>query len=303
MNDIVFTEHDLGCSPIDELFAAGVLLRETYELLRIAHSRGGYIAGGFAALVGYMCVVKRCTHAELCSAVAHHLGNGMYMRPESAYNNASHGDIDVWFPDRVSLDLFTSEVTHHYGITFGGNVKVSDTVTGTAIEYRIGDRQRVQVIRNYVMPMHEQLARFDIFNAMACINDRTLTVPKGWLELEENRTLHVATWKSPWTVSRVFKYMRKKGYMRLTPETSAHVVNEALAACTYVHDRPELSVASRDITMNTLRSSCKRKTLPWVLKQLFSSFTDEQLVLLSFLCNDPNGYNSSMHEVIKRHSE
>jgi hypothetical protein len=300
MNDIVFIEHNMGCDPIYDLFMSGTLLPETYELLEMAKSRGGYIAGGFAALVGYMCVIKRCTPDELTTAVAYHLGNGMLVWPaHNKFKNVNHGDIDIWFPDQASLDLYTGAVSHR-GLT---GVGVTSTVTGTATEYCIREKQRVQVITSYLMPMHEQLARFDIFNAMACISDSTLIVPEGWSELEESRTLHVASWKSPWTVSRIFKYMRKKGYQHLTPETSSHVVSEALAACAYVHAHPELDITKRDITMNAFRSAYKRGTLPWYLKQLFSSFTDEQLVLLSFLCHDPSGYNSSIHEVIRRHSE
>lgn len=294
---IVFVEHNFGFDPIADLYASGVLFQETYELLTAATERGGYIAGGFAVLIGRKRIVECCTCSELDIAVANHLGNDSWrMLSPSApswHKKISHADIDVWFPDVASLAAFTHVVRDVKNCT------VESTVTNTATEYCVRGKQRVQVVTRYLMPMHEQLSRFDILNSMAGIRGNVLTVPENWCALEASRTLHVEHWKSPWTVSRIMKYMRRKGYTHLTPETAACVVDEAVKACEYVHAHPDVGAAAVGIAMNPFRRARMGGNLPWLLKSMFSSFTDEQLVLLSVLCHTDT-YNAAMHEVIKR---
>lgn len=293
------------------LVERGVVEPTVGDFLRLAFERGGYVAGGFAALFGRHHLFD---DASACAgALYDHLGRGFDPNDASPFSNTHSGDIDVWFPDGGSLDGFFSHAWLR-AMRLEGHVVSRPTRLSTGEEYVIGGRVRVQVIRRYLLPVEEQLSRFDLFNAMVALETDRITYPKGWLDLESQATLHVANWGSPWTIGRVFKYLRRKGYERVTADTASRLVSEAVAAAEWARglaggappastdllDRVTRQVNENRFKRAMIRSPNQCGSMQTYLRDIAGSMSGDQLLLLSALFRESHPYDFTMQEIRRR---
>lgn len=281
----------------------------TRDLLQVAFDHGGYIAGGFGTIVGRHYLLKLPHQADLFDHIMRHLGDRRHGNERSIYKNVGRGDIDVWFPDAQSLGGFINDPRRLQMIS-SGIVVASPTVTGCALEHEVNEEVRVQVIQHFLMPMHQQLVRFDIYNAMVGLTDTTITFPEHWVELEEKRMLHVSNWASPWTINRFFKWQRVKGYQHVTPSVADHLIDEVFKAIEWgqtcapsILNEPEPDKQlNKELRQNKLRKAVMLYPagIQNLLKPVVMDLSGEQLLQLSSLFRCPSRYDHAMQEIRRR---
>lgn len=314
MDQIVFKDIKLKVSPFDVLKKNRCISTLSRDFLNVAFKHGGYVAGGFARLVARHMLglvdtklYNGDTVEMFCDAINAHLGHGDLPKSNvSNFRNAGKGDIDVWFPDYKSLSEFENSPELKQILTFGAyNVYSSPSVTNCATEYVFQERVRIQVIKSWVMPRHEQLSRFDIYNAMCALDNESYTVPEHWEALERANMLHVTSWKSPWTVTRVFKYMNRKGYKHITPETCSYMHAAALDAIEFIRKNPK---PNDDQLKELSKRPCGQlgrldlRQISHRLKKLLPQMTNAQLLELSMYMgnNSSADYDPMMKILIDR---
>lgn len=314
---ITFVDHQQETTILGVLRSINAMHPHAVDLLQFALDRGGYVAGGFATIIAREFVLNKWTgttsdRTSLLTAIRRHIGNPCVPTINSMMKNVGNGDIDVWFPDQAALTSFLTDNTHLVGVT---DVRRTGTVTktGTAIEYVIEEQDRIQVIKTYLMPKHEQLRRFDIFNAMCAFDDRCVTVPDGWEELERNRKLHVHVWKSPWTLSRFFKWYSRKEYRSITEETGTSIKDAALDALKWYRTLDAETIKSSAKNYEKARLVTKERLKQTVLmhgpaglsrtmKKFIGSLSASDLVELSayMMNSEDQSYNHALNELANR---
>jgi hypothetical protein len=183
------------------------------------------------------------------------------------------------------------------------------TITGTALEHIIDSRVRIQVIKQFLMPMQEQLSRFDIYNSMVGITDDTITIPENWKELESKRMLHVNDWRtSKWTINRLFKYMDRKGYHNVSPETADRLAQEVINTLEWYSEHKTEFVDMKQKNIDELNLNKLKRTVVLsmpvlkLIKRFLSSMNNDNLLLLSALLNEKSDYNYALQEFINRNA-
>ena len=306
-DDLQFQELKLSMPTLTLLHKHQLLGQGTLSLLQLAFEHGGYIAGGFAALVARH-VVMLTSNGDFYASIMRHT-NGPIKSLMTEFK--IHGDIDVWFPSEPCLNHFLNDVRRSIV-----DLSVAPTKTGSAIEHIVDGDVRVQVVTRWLRPVQEQLAHFDIYNAMVGLTNDTLTVPDQWEALERANMLHVSSWASCWTVGRVLKYINSKGYTALTPSTAMHMYDEACKALEQVKPlRAEIEHARTmtrkappaHINIQLQRNpllrhfvACNKGKDQYVLKPLLASLTAEQLLTLSMLSTASPDYDHAMKEIHRR---
>lgn len=284
-----------------------VLRKATRALLGIAFHHGGYIAGGFAALLARHFVLHEdaLDPSDFSDKIEAHLRSPEPIRNGSPrWHNSGCGDIDVWFSDETSLEGFMADPCRIDMVTKG---IVTETVTaaGFGIEHLVPGQARVQVITRYLMPIAEQLSRFDIYNAMVAVTADRVFYPEHWPTLERQRVLHVSTWASPWTVNRVLKYLERKGYECVTPVTADAFLEEAIKALDWYHNvKPVLSEeeAVEAVNRSALLRAISRapEKVQRRLMAVIRALPAERLLEVSALFRAPAKYDYVMKEIHKR---
>ena len=281
------------------------------ELLNIAFKHGGYIAGGFGI------VVARCEYllknhdeddCDIRYAIRDHVGqyNGLIVT-QNHYSSVNHGDIDVWFSNIDQLNSFLND-PDRLNMWNKELFRCEPTLTGCALEHIVAGTTRIQVIKQFLLPMHEQLSRFDIYNSMVGLTDTTLTIPEKWLELEQINTLHVHDWRtSQWTINRLFKYMNKKHYTTVTKETANKIADEVVNTLEWFAENKEsMKDHRRNIgkfgqSLNKLQKTVVMSApVIKLIKQFLPSMSNEKLMLMSSLLDYETNYNYAMKEFINR---
>lgn len=310
MTDVVnFNEVKLNKPLLTMLHEGQLFNRGTLELLGLVFEHGGYIAGGFAALVARHVVM--CTPAaDFYRDVVNHTGGPIKV---AGWSHAfrRHGDIDVFFSSQQQLDGFLNDPRRSIV-----DLNVTPTVTGAGLDHIVDGDVKVQVITRWARPMKEHMTSFDIYNSMAGVTNEVLVMAEQWEALERAMMLHVTTWAGPWTVGRVFKYVNTKGYSTLTPLTAAYLHSEVCKTLEQVKSvRFEIEHARMvtrkappahlhlELQRNTLLRymvGCREGRKQWVLKPLLASFTAEQLLTLSALCGTEPAYDYAMKEIHRR---
>jgi hypothetical protein len=287
------------------------LTRPTIALLQVAFSHGGYIAGGFGAILARHYLLKSTgVDSTLFGVIRNHCGLPR-RRPDPF---SMYGDIDVWFPDSTALRDCLADTRY---VALSQQLKATPTPSGAAIEYIIEGDVRVQFITRWLMPMREQIERFDIYNAMVGVTEHTITVPSDWQTLEELSMLHVVNWMLPLTINRTFKWIRRKGYQQVTPAVASHLYDEVFKAIEWSKSAsvPKCSDVAggcqsihteefhKELTSNKLRAvifNSLGKSVQVTLRPILKQMTNEQLLQLSALFNCSIDYNLAMKEIHKR---
>jgi len=307
MDDAIrFERRSLSFRLLTRLFRQHVLSGTTCHLLRVAFEHGGYIAGGFGTVLARQLVLgEGKVENSLQWAVRDHLGQPI-VPPERTWRyNVGLGDIDVWFADQASVDSFIND-PRRLRLLDSGRVHVAETITGTGIEHLVPGDAKVQVITRFLMPIEEQLSRFDIYNGMVAYTEDEVFLPEHWEALESQRVLHVSVWKLPWTVNRFFKWLRRKGYNHVTPVTADAVVQQTVDAVVWLKEHgtalPEKELqeaADKNELLGHLVTM--PANIQHVLQPVFAALTADRLLEVSALFRpDARQYDLAMQEIRKR---
>lgn len=303
-DDIIFLTKKLPSTFIEFVSSNRILSKRTCILLEAAFEHGGYVAGGFAALVARHLVMGEDNVDDFDYKVKKHLGNPQKTKEGLPWQNSGCGDIDVWFPDVLSFQKFQKDVRCDMLVSVG-RVHVQDTVTGVGKEYIIPDEARVQVIKGFLFPVEEQLSRFDIYNSMVAITIDAIVYPEHWAALETSRTLHVVTWKRPWTVNRFLKYLDRKGYKAATPATADAFVDELVNALDWFRNTaPSLKEEEKHLEVSKSALLRLMARAPEKVQNRFKAImpvlTPERLLEISAFFQTPVAYDCAMQEIHRR---
>ena len=311
-NMLEFTER--SCNVVD-LFVQfkqqhnkDVLNHWTLSFMKLAFQHGAYCAGGFATLTLKHLTLGTIgdptkTSMDFAYDVGTHMNTSRRVNrsDDSKFSCTRKGDIDLFFPSQQSIKEFyaNNEVFDLLNKHSWGRM----SSMGLAREHFFDDGlEKVQVITRYAAPIKTQLSSFDIYNAAVAFNDTHVIVPQGWEDLERMHMLHVNKWNQ-YTVSRVAKYMDRKGYTKLSPATASEIYEKACEALNEFASMPDynavnLSTLSTSSKVRAFGSMSPRK-LAYRLMPWLPSFTNEQLLTLSVLCPQGN-YNEAFKALINR---
>ena len=147
------------------------------------------------------------------------------------------GDIDIFLPKPQVMKAITTKMAvpcqrSHAG--FGWNVhRKSLRETGTYL----GDSLNIQFIDypDFCSPDPIQVVdRFDFTNVaigLSLVGEQpTITVHRRWREIETQMLLEIRNSRSPFLGHRINKYMKRRGYQGVTPDSSRHIT-EWLVKC------------------------------------------------------------------------
>ena len=305
--EIKFHTVDVGFDIFDDLRKKRLINNTTLSILKAVQSRGGYVAGGFGSILARRYLLNKFDREngeEFYDIVRNHLGHPV-PRDGSKWQNAGCGDIDVWFPTDTAVNLFMNLSNSFV------DVSKTQTVTSAAIEFIVESDSRIQVITRWTRPINEQLAGFDIYNAMVAVRESKITVPEHWEQLESKDVLHVSNWNSQWTMNRLFKWIgRKHWYVSVTPPTAEYVYDRLVEIISWKksmwsnidqHDDQIIDYLSRDrLKKRVIVQDAYH--MHKFLKRIIPSLTNEQLLMISSLFPDVSKYDLSMKEIYHRAS-
>jgi hypothetical protein len=144
----------------------------------------------------------------------------------------NHGDIDIFLPKPQVMKTITTKMAipcqrSHAG--FGWNVHRKSPLEAGPY---IGASQNIQFIDypDFCSPDPiEVVDRFDFTNVAIGLSlvdgQPTITVHRRWRELETEMLLDVRNSRSPFLGHRINKYLKRRGYQGVTPESSHHITN------------------------------------------------------------------------------
>lgn len=170
-------------------------------------SRGCYIAGGFGRALLSKMRMEEYLGIELKTGVP-------------------PGDVDIFFENQ-DLSSELASIFMSSNRSWGRNaLQKSVFIRGTPTSFRaqLVDHQ------NLILPLEEQLNRFDFLNAAVAITGDRVVFPKRFWELESSRLLHIQRSTSPFLGSRIIKYFNHRGMRGITPESEAAVTDWIIRA-------------------------------------------------------------------------
>ena len=191
------------------------LIRHILSLPAIstALSNGAYIAGGFARII------------FLGKRVSTYL-----------FGQGRVGDIDLFFSAREQIDAATYVIRGASHRSFGGNAReythaVPYQILKKYENYTAGSSFNLQIVdkAELILPIREQLDRFDFVNVRCAFNDSELLVDDRIMQLETDHLLQIANSSSPYLSSRINKYI-KKGYVTITDDSREHITDWIIRA-------------------------------------------------------------------------
>lgn len=186
-------------------------LRAILHTFRVPLEEGCTIAGGFIRVL--------CRGDSIVDYLVRQVGGAC-------------GDIDIFLPKPQVMKAITTKMAipcqrSHAG--FGWNAhRKSPLEVGTYL----GDSQSIQFIDypDFCSPDPiEVVDRFDFTNVAIGLSlvegQPTITVHRRWRELETQMLLDVRNSRSPFLGHRINKYMKRRGYQGVTPDSSHHITN------------------------------------------------------------------------------
>lgn len=227
MIDNVFVS-DFGCDYYDRMKALlqqqSLYYDALVDVIDCAIQHGAYVAGGFAKFM-HANAQERLTLLGI------------------TYNHVycNRGDIDVFFQDARSLAKFESDVESVLFRHKHRALRKCKSYTGTCDNYdiefnklpsgslRLGATHvTVQIVKAFTGDTKKQLSSFDIANCKVAFDKSTLVYDSRLPTLESEKTLVVDDIITPYTVSRVAKYVLRDDYKRLSPESEKKLIEHGL---------------------------------------------------------------------------
>jgi hypothetical protein len=180
----------------------------SFPLINVPLGKGAWIAGGFARAV--------------------FLGNSVHQFFKG-HDYSMPGDIDLFFEsqqDVVDVIKFFKD-NGHVDKSYGGNA-VQTTCHMNRIDAKSTDNTsiRIQVVNNptLILPIREQLDRFDFTNVSCAFKGDVFLAPPDLLDLESRHLLEIKNGTSPFLATRIRKYM-KKGFIGVTDSSRQHITD------------------------------------------------------------------------------
>ena len=309
MTDLKFHRLPMKHSLVE--WMANVGLTQWAEIINVAFSLNGFIAGGFASRV-----------LQTIDAVAgidegtttKNLKDQLEFYLHQAWRR---GDIDIFFNNEANFKAFQ--------LFLMGHAKCQRRhKEGQLLDYyveppgHIKDEVRplphnLQVILSEKKPPAEVLSSFDLANAMVGFDASSAYVVDGWFELSKTRTLHVVNWKSPInTVQRIGKWHSKHSYDKLSKTTASDLTERILELVQFVKSS-EVLTNSADCYSTILRKETTKieddgeevlvsanDIVKWIRPYL-PSMSNEQLVMLFTLIppQSKNTYGLTPFDILR----
>lgn len=155
--------------------------------------------------------------------------------------NGPAGDIDIFFSDFSKSDMYRKVFNSGFR-SFGRNALETHNNLG-----------RIQLVdsAHLVLPVEEQLHRFDFTNACVAITRDHVFVNSRFKEIEKNSLLDVKSNKSPFLGSRIMKYFKHRGVSGVTPSSEPLITEWIMRAlCDSFEKDADSQVESRGISYN-----------------------------------------------------
>ena len=285
-----FCEHKIDDPAEFMQLWAPYVKRRTRDLVKIAFEYKGYCAGGFG-----VCLAKSLLEKEDRALCYLFRRSRRPVDPSKGYagpfEDAVVGDIDLFFPEKSYAAAFLRDERVQEMI-MSPDVKVQASPTGAALEITINGEEKIQVIKKYCAPVHDQLMHFDLYNAMVAFDGEKLILPVDWESLNASKTLHVVSYKHDWLLSRVGKYRNKYNYPNMTQESSGRIfqyfVNELEAIVDDPNKASELK--NRRFKAKTVQGMFEE------IKVYLESLSSQDLLMLAAL-TPTNVYDKAFSSV------
>jgi hypothetical protein len=177
-------------------------------LIRVAFEHGAWIAGGFARAV------------FLCKRMDQFFSSSGYIMP---------GDIDLFFDSQEAADAVITFYRNMGNVdkSYGGNAAQTIYRLSQPVARISGINSiSIQVVNNptLILPIREQLDRFDFTNVCCAFRDEEFLAPPNLLELESSYLLDIKNSSSPFLAARIRKYMRR-GFAGVTDGSRQHITD------------------------------------------------------------------------------
>tara|TARA_A100001011_G_scaffold400259_1_gene513605 strand:- start:7071 stop:7886 length:816 start_codon:yes stop_codon:yes gene_type:complete len=203
----------------------------------------GYISGGFARKV--------------------------YLR-ENLSEYLSHGDIDIYFHSfegfKKAEEYFEKQCVSKY-----------ESITGSCSQYTTwlfdNPYVKVQLVKAFTGTPLELFKSFDFTNNKIALHGSKIIYDKSISDLDFHKRLDINNSNSPFLMSRIYKYMKYRGYESITNSSRDHITAWLVKANQGFWDSEKCGVTWFD--GGVYRQWC----LPWLIanKELI---TDTDLLLL-----------------------
>jgi hypothetical protein len=250
------------------------------KMLDRAFDVGGYVAGGCANFI-----LRNMDKGDI-----HELYERRY---------STNADIDVFFPDNDAYEKFTREVRHITNTRGTITTSVSkaafcDDYFVTNHEFYQHPRVYVQAVKAFVNDVNTQLESFDIANCKVAFDRDTFAYDVRVPELERSNTLVLDVVLSPYSVSRVAKYVTKNGYKHISRESEKMIVE---FASTYMRD--DVKAWKSSIGRIYDKDLCVED-----ISRLLKTVSDDTVLALAMFGGNKRllqrGYDAFKDELVKR---
>lgn len=265
---------------------------ELRTLLTTAFANGGYISGGFAChLVRLRDDVPLIDDEKACKLnhFAHMVEQPL--RSDAPWNMSS--DIDLFFPDEEAFER-TWAALNHGGI---------ESRTGAAINMRLDNQIKAQLIKAYTGTPTRIMSTFDMVNCMCAVTENEMIHETRFQQLEKDKKLRVVSWQSPFTIYRLWKYLRRDAERRLDDDSRKAFVPALLElgrrAASGEFDSPDYNMIGKEQVFKKLR---------FIAHEFLNQMDDNELLMMSLVKtfateNDHDAaYNYAFKELLKRHT-
>lgn len=229
--------HEIDTYDIDDIFSG---VRNFYKFLYnpiVTHllRYGGYIAGGCPRHILAKGRFDISDFNVLNHPTLKHVqrsGKEIYMMDAI--------DVDVFFPDREAyertrraIEPFVENMTRSMA-NFATDVLVRNKDKST--------RLKIQLVDFQFMPAKDMLKTFDFQNSMVAFDMNNAYIDRSWRVLEDDKMLSMVNESNNnYIINRLYKYIFKHGYRRITDKTRDILVR-------YINDH----ISEFDCTSNYL---------------------------------------------------
>lgn len=204
-------------------------------------------------------------------------------------NLSTGGDIDIFFDDVTRREeyrfVFKGTEAHNspwLGRSVGGNAEQRYINTTTS-------SIRVQLVdhSSLILPIEQQLDRFDFTNCAVAMTRDKVIIHKRFYEIEAQKLLDVKHSESPFTGSRIYRYMSRRGLAGLTQASQAVVTDWIMKAVCGAFKTDTAAVVNQEALELAVRN---------ILSSDLTSRPDDLLLVLGKFKHDVASYGMS-HEV------
>lgn len=180
----------------------GVMHSSTKEVIELAFSVGGYIAGGFArwANADEISVISRSSYISLGGDI------DLFFRTEEGFKN--------FLTELCKLDKANSVIIKQISLSVGKlAVNILFTPKLGQVQNSLNKMPTIQAIGCVVGEPEEVMQSFDFINCMIAFDDKNTWLNEDQELFERKKQLGISCWASRSLPYRIQKYCSKYGFM------------------------------------------------------------------------------------------